>query len=118
MVQSGSRLYIAWLTEGKEQRQRIQLSWSDDRGDHFHRPVSASSDSLDPNHPVLAASEDGNTFLGFQARAKKADGTWSASTVFVTEVTDDQVSLPTALPSRGGPVSYPHIAVGTGGRVY
>jgi hypothetical protein len=118
IIQSGNRLYIGWLTEGHEQRPRIQLAWSDDQGSHFHAPITASSDSLDPNHPVLAASEDGRTLLVFQGRAKKADGSWSPSTVFVAEVNGDQISAPIAIPTSGVPASYPHVAVGTGGRAY
>ena len=118
VIQSGERLYIAWLTEGHEQRPRIQLAWSEDQGSHFHAPISASSDSLDPNHPLLATSEDGRTLLAFQGRAKKTDGSWSPSTVFVEEVSGDQMSVPTPLGNSGGPVSYPHVAVGTGGRAY
>jgi hypothetical protein len=118
IIQSGNRLYIAWLTEGHEQRPRIQLAWSDDQGSHFHAPITASSDSLDPNHPALATSEDDRTLLVFQGRAKKADGSWSPSTVFVEEVNSDKVSAPNAVATTGGAVSYPHVAVGTGGRSY
>lgn len=118
MIQSGGRLYIAWLTEGRERRPRIQLAWSDDHGSHFHAPIPVSADSLDPNHPVLAASEDGRVLLTFQARSKKTDGSWQSSTAFVAEIMGDQISVPVALPNTGTPASYPHIAVGTGGRAY
>jgi hypothetical protein len=118
LTQSGDRLYIAWLTEGRERRPRIQLAWSDDQGAHFHVPVAASSDSVDPNHPVLTSSEDGRVLLTFQARNKKADGTWEPSAIFASEVAGDRVSTPKALANGGAPASYPHAVAGTGGRVY
>lgn len=118
MIQAGGRLYIAWLTEGRERLPHIQVAWSDDRGRYFHVPISASSDTSDPNHPVLAASEDGRVLLTFQARSKTTDGAWQPSTVFVAEIMGDRMSVPVALPNGGVPASYPHIAVGTGGRVY
>lgn len=118
LIQSGGHLYIAWLTEGREHRPRIQLAWSDDQGSHFHTPIAVSSDSLDPNHPVLTASEDGRVLLAFQARNKKSDGTWEPSTIFVAEVMGDHVSIPEALSNGGAPASYPHAVAGTGGRVY
>ena len=117
-VQSGGRLYIAWLTEGRERRSRIQLAWSDDQGRHFHAPIAVSSDSVDPNHPALTASEDGRVLLSFQARNKRADGTWEPSRVFVAEVRSDQVSSPKALSNGGATASYPNVVAGTGGSVY
>jgi hypothetical protein len=118
MASSNGRLYVAWLTEGRERRPRIQLAWSDDQGGHFHAPLAVSGDSLDPNHPVLSASEDGRVLITFQARARKTDGSWGPATAFVAEVTGDRVSSPTPLPNGGGSVSYPQLAAGTGGRVY
>lgn len=118
LAQNGERLYIAWLTEGRERRPRVQLSWSDDKGSHFHAPVAVSSDSVDPNHPVLSASEDGRILLAFQARNKKADGTWEPSAIFAAEVSGDQVSIPKGLSNGGAPASYPHAVAGTGGRIY
>jgi len=118
LIQSAGRLYIAWLTEGREHLPRIQLSWSDDQGGHFHAPVAVSSDSLDPNHPVLTASEDGRVLLTFQARNKKTDGTWEPSTIFVAEINEDRVSIPTALTNGAAPAAYPQAVAGTGGRVY
>jgi hypothetical protein len=118
MIQSGGRLYIAWLTEGRERQPHIQLAWSDYRASHFHVPVSVSAGSFDPNHPVLAASEDGRVLLAFQARDRNTDGSWRPSTVFVVEVNGDHVSVPVALSNAGASISYPHLAVGTGGRAY
>ncbi len=118
IIESGGRLYIAWLTEGREGRPRIQLAWSDDRGHHFHAPVVVSADTLDPNHPVLATSDDGHILLTFQARRKKTDGSWQPSTVFVEEVKSDRVSTPIALANSGTSINYPHMAIGTSGRAY
>ena len=118
LIQRAGRLYIAWLTEGREHLPRIQLSWSDDQGSHFHAPVAVSADSLDPNHPVLTASEDGRVILTFQARNKKADGTWEPSTIFVAEINGEHVSIPKALANGSSPAAYPQAVAGTGGRMY
>jgi hypothetical protein len=118
LIQSGGRLYISWLTEGREHRPGIQLSWSDDQGSHFHVRIAVSSDGLDPNHPVLTTSEDGQVLLTFQARTKKTGGTWEPPTIFVVEIIGDHVSNPIALSNGVAPASYPDAVAGTGGRVY
>lgn len=118
MIESGGRLYVAWLTEGRERRPRIQLSWSDDRGSHFHAPIPVSEGTFDPNHPVLSTSEDGRILLAFQARGQKADDSWQPSKVFLAEVNGDRVSTAVALPNAASSISYPHLAAGTGGRAY
>lgn len=118
LVESGGRLYIAWLTEGRERRPRIQLAWSDDYGARFHAPVDASQDNLDPNHPVLTGSEDGRQFLAFQARKRKTDGRWEPSSIVVAEVSGDHVSVAQVLANGGATASYPSLAAGTGGRIY
>lgn len=118
LVESAGRVYIAWLTEGRERQARIQLAWSDDGASHFQAPIPVAAGSFDPNHPALAASEDGRVLVAFQARSKKSDGAWQPSTVFVAEVMRDRLSVPVALQAEGAPASYPHMAVGTGGRVY
>jgi hypothetical protein len=118
MVESNGRLYVAWLTEGREQHPRVQLAWSDDEGRHFHTPLIVSGETLDPNHPVLSASEDGRVLVAFQGRTKKADGSWEPTAAFMVEVAGDKVSSPVPLPNDGGSVSNPRVAAGTGGRVY
>ena len=118
MVESNGRLYVAWLTEGRDQHPRIQLAWSEDHGRHYHPPVVISGETLDPNHPVLSASEDGRVLVIFQGRARKADSAWEPAAAFMVEVAGDKVSSPMPLPKDAGSVSNPHIAAGTGGRVY
>lgn len=118
LVTSGNRLYIAWLTEGRERRPRIQIAWSDDQAAHFHAAIEASHDSLDANHPVLTASEDGHVLLAYQARGRNADGGWEPLSVFVADVTGDQVSVPQPLANGGATATYPNAVAGTGGRVY
>jgi len=116
-VVSGGRLYVAWHTEGRDRRPRIELAWSDDQGAHFHAPITVSSGSLDPNHPTLGASEDGRVLVAFQARVPKAGNSWGPSTILLAETQGDHASVPKALPTDGE-AAYPRIAVGTGGRVY
>lgn len=72
----GNRIYLAWLTEGREHKARIQFSWSDDLGKIFHTPVMASEGIVDPNHARLQTSEDGNIILAFQGREGQSQSGW------------------------------------------
>lgn len=117
MAVKGNRLYIAWLTEGREHKSRVQLTWSDDLGKTFRAPILASGDVLDPNHPRLKISEDGNMLLAFQGRPVNADNGWGTTQVFVTQIGDNP-SAPVAIPSNKESAAYPALGVGTAGRVY
>jgi hypothetical protein len=117
VAMKGNRFYIAWLTEGREHKSRVQLAWSDDLGKTFHAPVLASGDVLDPNHPRLKISEDGNMLLSFQGRPVNANNGWGATQIFVTQV-GEELSAPLAIPNARESVAYPALGIGTAGRVY
>ncbi|HSS96926.1 MAG TPA: sialidase family protein [Terriglobales bacterium] len=117
MAMKGSRLYIAWLTEGRERKSRIQISWSDDLGKTFHAPMLASGDVLDPNHPRLRISEDGNILLSFQGRPANTANGWDPAQIFVTQVGGD-LSSPLAITNTKESAAYPALGMGTAGRVY
>jgi hypothetical protein len=115
----GKRFYIAWLTEGKEQKSRIQLSWSDDLAKSFVPPVVASGGVLDPNHPKFAASEDGRLLLVFQGRQSRQNSqAWDPLAAFFTEIQDGNLGELQALGNDGATSVYPAIAAGTGGRAF
>lgn len=115
---NAGRVYVAWLTEGREQKSRIQLSWSDDQGKSFHAPVRASGEVLDANHPALKTSEDGKVVLAFQGRAPNSQKGWGQVGVFLSQVRGDDISPPEAVPSDGSSASYPALGLGTAGRVF
>src|SRR5262249_43921863 len=98
LVAKGNRIYVAWLTEGREHKARIQFSWSDDPGKTLHAPVLASEGIVDPNHARLQTSEDGNIVLAFQGREGQSQSGWEPVRVFVSEVEDRGLSKPVAVP--------------------
>jgi len=118
LVVSGNRIYVSWLTEGREQKARVQLSWSDDQGKTFRAPLTASQDVLDPNHPVLKVSEDGHVMLAFQGRESNAQKGWAPSRIFLSSIRGDELSSPDAVPTDGSSASYPALGLGTAGRVF
>jgi|KBSSwiStaDraftv2_1062776.scaffolds.fasta_scaffold09350_2 hypothetical protein len=113
-----NRIYVAWLTEGREHKARIQLSWSDDLGKTFHSPVVGSQGVLDPNHARLKTSEDGMIALAFQGRESGAQSGWGPVRVFVNQIEDGQLSRPIPVPDGGQGASYPALGLGTAGRIY
>ena len=118
LVENAGRLYVAWLTEGKDERARIQVSWSDDAGAHFEGPFDGSGQVIDANHPLLARSEDGRVFLAFQGRAPAdKSAQWNPLATFVCQV-DRRISAPQLLPTGDVTASYPMLAAGTAGRLF
>ena len=115
---TGNRIYLAWLTEGREQKARVQLSWSDDVGKSFHVPVVASEGVLDPNHPRLRTSEDGNLMLVFQGREARDQNGWAPVRVFLSQIHGRHLSRPAVVPAGEGSASYPSLGLGTAGRIY
>jgi hypothetical protein len=118
MVVLGTRIYVSWLTEGREKKSRIQFSWSDDMGKSFHAPISASGDLLDPNHPKFSASEDGRLLLVFQARKNEDGSSWKNLAAYVVEVIGDRTGDIQELNNGGSTATYPALVAGTAGRVY
>ena len=113
------RLYIAWLTEGRDRHPRIQLSWSDDDARHFQTPLTVSGDILDPNHPALVRSEDANLALVFQGRSPANGSTWNPAGIFLVSVQGGSAGQAVALPvDAGASASYAAAAAGTGGRLF
>jgi hypothetical protein len=114
----GNRVYLVWLTEGREQKARVQLSWSDDLGKSFHVPVVVSQGVLDPNHPRLRISEDGSLMLAFQGRASHDQNGWGPVRVFLSLIDGDYIGKPAPAPASEGSAAYPALGLGTAGRIY
>jgi len=119
LVESGSNLWIAWMTAGNNNLARIYVSSSVDGGHSFRAPVLASGDVLDPNHPSWQSGAPGTLWLVFQGRAPSATGSWSQNQAFLTRVASDgTASVPFAIPGSETSVAYPRVALGYGGQMY
>lgn len=114
------KLFLAWLTEGREQKPRIHLAFSDDQGHSFSKPEDISADILDPNHPVLRVTPNERLIAVFQGREHKQDGSdWNKTQAFLVEIdASGRSSKPVALSTNGESISYPTAAPGSGGRLF
>ena len=114
------KLFLAWLTEGREQRARIRLAFSDDQGHSFRDSGNISGNILDPNHPTLRIAQDERLIAVFQGRQPKENGSdWNKIQAFVVEIDGDGRSHPpVALPASAESISYPSAAAGNGGRLF
>jgi len=112
------KLYIAWMTAGDDGRGRIRVATSGD-GAHFSRPNDVATDIRDPNHPQLAATQNGSVFLCFQGRpARKSTGNWSESVALVAPIEDGKVGAEIPLANGGKTASYPALAAGPAGDLF
>ena len=118
-ARSGSRVYLAWLTEASPEISGVRLSWSDDGGRTWAAAVSGSQGVLDANFPALAAGEDGKVELVFQGRDPKRQAGWNRLGIFAVEIGKDaQLSPPLAIPGITSTATRPAVDVGAGGRIY
>ena len=119
LTESDGNLYVAWATEGDDAQPRIQLARSTDSGRSFSAPRNVSRDILDSNHPVLRTEIDGTMWLVFQGRAQSANGNWNKTQAYVVQVDSrGNPSMPAAVPGSEDSVSYPTLALGSGGRMF
>lgn len=114
----GNRLYIAWHSEGDGKNPGIRVSWSDDGGKSFARPVVISKDVLDTSHPAISVSEDGRVVIVFQGRDRTEKEGWGPVRPFLVEIDQKGViSPPVLVPGNRKSISYPAVVAGTLGRV-
>jgi len=119
LVESNGRLWIAWMTAGKDNRARILVSRSDEAARSFEKPIMVSGDVLDPNHPSMKAGNDGTLWLVFQGRAPNTNGNWNKTQVYIVHIKENEnFSNPTSIPGSNNSISYPHIALGNGGQIF
>ncbi len=119
MQVKGNRLYVAWYSEGNGNNAGIRIVQSDDSGKTFSKPIIASGNTQDANHPAFSLSADGRLLMVFQGRdATEKDG-WGTVRPYIVEVLDDgSVTQPLAVPGNKKSIAYPTIAAGTVGRVF
>lgn len=109
-------LFLAWYT-GAKNRASLQLTRSSD-GKTFERPTPLESSLHDSNHPHLVGV-DGEPWIIFQARTPDQSGGWGAPKAAVVRCdSSGRPMAPMILPSLGGSVTYPRLAMGTAGRLY
>jgi hypothetical protein len=97
----GKRLYVAWYTQGRDARSRVNLSLSDDGGQSFSAPVEISAGTLDANHPHLFSLEPSGVGIVFQARDGRLNNGWSAVVPYLVRLPAD------GTPTRPLPVASP-----------
>jgi hypothetical protein len=113
----GNRMFIAWHTV-REKQNRLYLTYSDDAGETFGKPIEIAEGIFDPNHPQLLASGD-RLSLVFQGRSAAAGGNWSPVGVYYREV--DAAARLTPMERVGnwsGSASYPSLAFEDPGRIF
>jgi hypothetical protein len=118
LVAVGKRLFAAWYSEGTGQNPGVRLSWSDDEGATWNKPMIASLPLQDTRQPYLYADSGGHVYLAFRARdPKRGDGWSQLRTYIVTVHTDGQVSSPVLAPGQNS-VAYPVLAADKTGRLW
>jgi hypothetical protein len=119
LAESNGTLYIAWMTEGKDERPRIEFARSNDGARSFSQPVDISRTILDPDHPNIKIADDGTLWLAFQGRAPTTNGNWSQTQAYIVQVNSRGTpSPPLPVPGSKNSVAYPAIGLGSGGRIY
>jgi hypothetical protein len=119
MATKGRRLWISWYSDGDGSNSGVRLSWTDDGGRNFAKPVLISGEILDANHPDMAVADDGRLLLVFKGRAPGQQAGWAPSGPWMLEVFDDGTfTKPLLVPGHQASISYPRIAGGTLGRTF
>ena len=117
----GSRLFVAWMTEGSPSHAGIRLTWSDDGGQTFAAPIVASGSVPDANYPVMAATPEGRVLLAFEGRERRVAGDWGRRRPFLVEIqANGNRSRPLAVPvpEEAPPTVRPVVASGSLGRIF
>ena len=119
LAEANGVLYIAWMTEGKEERPRIELARSGNGARSFNEPVEVSGGILDPDHPAIKTADDGTMWLTFQGRAPTTNGNWSKTRAYIVRIDSGETpSLPISVPGSENSIAYPTIGLGSGGRIF
>jgi len=118
-ARSGSRVYVAWLTEASADRSGVRLTWSDDAGRTWAPAVFASQKILDANYPSLSVADDGSVVLVFQGRDPQKQAGWSPNAAYTVVIgADGKLSTPTQIADAASSVMRPTVVAGKGGRLY
>jgi len=115
---SGKRLFAAWYSEGTGKNAGIRLSWSDDEGVTWQKPVMVSRSLEDAMQPSLTTDSGGHAYLTFRARDPKQGNSWSQLRTYIVIVqADGQISAPFLAPGQNS-VTYPTVAADKTGRIW
>jgi hypothetical protein len=118
-ARSGTRVYVAWLTEGSPERSGVRLTWSDDAGRTWAPAVLASQKILDANYPSLSAADDGSVVMVFQGRDPGKQAGWSPYAAYeVVIAKDGRLTTPMSVADNTASVTRPTVVAGPGGRLY
>ncbi len=118
ILENDGRLYVAWLTEGTEDKARLRLAWSDDGANSFKPAVNLPGGVLDPNHPVFARGVGDTLLLLFQGRDGSHGESWSPMQAYLAEIRGTEMTHPRPVPNDQKSVSYPTFGTGTAGRLF
>jgi hypothetical protein len=117
MAALGSRLYVAWFTEGSGDP-AINLAFSDDGLKTFSPKQRISGDTFDPTHPQLTANDE-KVALVFQARSAKQSQGWGRVAVYYREIYPGGATSELIRAAEGkANVSFPNVALGLSGRIF
>ena len=108
------RLHVAWYSEA-EGSPRLYWSRETEAGD-FTPARELSGGVRDANHPFLAVA-DGRLFAAFQGRGTIDSGEWPMTSIFVSEIEEDQSQRPVSVPQGVGTASYPRLSSLGAGRL-
>jgi hypothetical protein len=118
LVSSGTRVYVAWYSEGQG-NPGVRLAVSEDHGQSFLPAKRASGDVLDANHPRLSISEDGRILLALQGRSSSDKEPWKSNQLYLVSVADDgAISTPAQITTGNHSATHPDLVAGTSGRVF
>jgi len=119
LAEAHGALYIAWMTEGKDERPRIEFAHSDDGARSFSQPFDISSGILDPNHPTMKISDDGTIWVAFQGRTPTSSVNWSKTQAYIVQVgSSGAPSQPMPILGTENSIAYPTLGIGSGGRIF
>ena len=119
LAEDNGVLSIAWMTEGRDERPRIELARSDNGTRSFNQPLEVSAGILDPNHPAIKTADDGTMWLTFQGRAPTTNGNWGKIQAYVVQIDSRGTpSEPVPIPGSKDSIAYPTIGLGSGGLIF
>jgi hypothetical protein len=102
----GAKLFAAWRTV-IDDRGRVYVASSGDKGAHFSAKVEADAGLHDANHPNLLALES-SVSLVFQAREGAGQNGWSKFDAYFRQIDQDgSLSSPQRLGHAAGSATYP-----------
>jgi hypothetical protein len=118
MKHVAGKLVVAWYT-AEDGHAGIKVALSSDSGQTFAPTREIQGEVLDSNHPHMTVLEK-EVWIVFQGRDPNVEGGWGLPKAWLARVPADggAIHKPEPLPMGEKGVFYPHLFVGTGGRLY